>query len=67
MEKSYRKCAPKVSPRPLFMHDIINYSTSICPFESEKCGKEEKNLQKSECLEKEKNVLDEIKNIFHSF
>ena len=66
MEKSYRKCAPKVSPRPLFMHDI-NYSTSICPFESEKCGKEEKNLQKSECLEKEKNVLDEIKNIFHSF
>ena len=21
------------------IHDIINYSTSICPFEPEKCGK----------------------------
>ena len=28
------------------IHDIINYSTSICPFESGKCGKEKnhKNL-----------------------
>ena len=49
------------------MHDIINYSTSICPFESGKCGKEEEKLQKSKYLEKEKSFLDEIKNIFHGF
>ena len=30
------------------IHDIINYFTLICPFESEKCGKEGKKLQKSE-------------------
>ena len=29
--------------RPI--HDIINYSTSICPFESEKCGKEGKKYK----------------------
>ena len=28
------------------VHDIINYSTSICPFEFEKCGKEGKNYKK---------------------
>ena len=28
------------------MHDIINYSTSICPFESGKSGKEEEKIQK---------------------
>ena len=38
--------------------DIINYSTSLCPFESGKFGKE------SEYLENEKNFLDEIKNLF---
>ena len=27
------------------IHDIINYSTFTCPFESEKCGKEGKELQ----------------------
>ena len=27
------------------MHDIINYSTSICPFESGKSGKEEENTR----------------------
>ena len=47
--------------------DIINYSTFICPFESGKCGKEGKKLQKFEYLENEKSFLDEIKNIFHSF
>ena len=26
------------------IHDIINYSTSICPFESGKCGKEGKKI-----------------------
>ena len=34
-------------------HDIINNSTSIWPFESGKCGKEEKKLQKFEYLENE--------------
>ena len=46
------------------MHDIINYSTSICPFEYEKCGKEEEKIQKSEYLENKKSFLDEIKIIF---
>ena len=45
----------------------INYSTSICPFESGKCGKEVKKLQKFEYLKNKKSFLDEIKNIFHSF
>ena len=49
------------------VHDIINYSTSICPFESGKCGKEGKKLQKFEYLENEKSFADEMKNIFHSF
>ena len=49
------------------MNNIINYSTSICPFESGKCGKEEKKLRKFEYLENEKSFLDEIKNISHSF
>ena len=45
----------------------MNYSTSICPFESGKCGKEAKKLQKNEYLENKNSFLDEIKNIFHSF
>ena len=49
------------------MHGIINYSTSICPFESEKSGKEEEKIETFEYLENEKSFLDEIKNIFHSF
>ena len=48
-------------------YDIINYSTSICPFESGKCGKEGKKLQEFEYLHNEKSFLDEMKNIFHSF
>ena len=40
---------------------------SICSFKSGKCEKEEENVQKIEYLENEKNFLDEIKNIFHSF
>ena len=40
------------------MHDIINYSTSICPFESGKSGKEEEKIQKFEYLQKEKSFLD---------
>ena len=48
--------------RPI--HDIINFSTSICLVESGKCGKEGKKLQKFEYLENEKSFFDEIKNIF---
>ena len=60
---------PNITPANLCkpIHDIINYSISICPFESGKCGKEEQKLQKFEYLENEKSLLDEIKNIFHSF
>ena len=59
----------KITPANLCksIDDVINYSTSICPFESGKCGKKEKNLEKSEYLENEKSFLDEIKNTFHSF
>ena len=46
------------------MHDTINYSTSICPFESGKSGKEEEKIQKFEYFENEKSFSDEIKNIF---
>ena len=49
------------------IHNIINYSTSNCPFEFGKCGKEEKKLQKFQYLENKKSFLDEMKNIFHSF
>ena len=49
------------------IHDIINYSTSIFPFESGKYGKEGKKLQKFEYLENKKSFWDEVKNIFHSF
>ena len=48
------------------MHDIINYSFSICPFEYLKSGKEEEKIKKFKYLENKKN-LDEIKNIFYSF
>ena len=49
------------------MHDIINYTISICPFQSKKCGKEGKKLQKFEYVENEKSFFDEIKNIFYNF
>ena len=49
------------------IHGIINYFTSICPFESGKCGKEGKKSQKFEYLENEKSFLDEIKKIFIDF
>ena len=31
-------------------HDIMNYSTFICPFKSRMCGMEGKKLQKFEYL-----------------
>ena len=46
---------------------MIYYSTSICPFEYGKRGKEGKKLQKFEYPGNEKSFLDEIKNIFDSF
>ena len=49
------------------VHNIINYSTSICPYESGKCGKEDKKWQKFEYLENEKSLLDEIKPFFTVF
>ena len=49
------------------IYDIINYFTSIFPFESGKCGKEGEKIQKFEYLKNKKSFLDEIKNIFHSF
>ena len=49
------------------MYGIINYSTSICPFESGKSEKEEEKIQKFEYLENEKSFLDEIKKFFTVF
>ena len=43
------------------------YSTSTCPFESGKCGKERKKIQKFEYLENEKSFFDEIKTFFIVF
>ena len=50
---------PKITSANLCkpIHDI-NYSTSICPFESEKCGKEGKKIQKFEYLENKKSFLE---------
>ena len=45
------------------IHDTINYSTSICPFEFGEWGEEEKKLQKMEYFENEKSFSDEIKKI----
>ena len=41
------------------IHDIINYSTSICPFEFGKCEEEDKKLQKIEYFEKKKSLSDQ--------
>ena len=46
------------------IHDIINYSTSICPFESGKWGKKAGKLQKVEYLESKNSFSDGVKNIF---
>ena len=49
------------------MHDIINYTTSICPFESGKSGEEEEKIPKYEYLKKEKSFSDEKKKHFSIF
>ena len=43
------------------------FFTSICSFESGKCGKEGKRIQRFKYLENEKSFLDEIKKIFIEF
>ena len=55
---------PKITSANLFksIHDIINYSTSTCRFESRKCRKERKKIQKFEYLENEMSFLDEKKH-----
>ena len=39
------------------IYEIINYSTSICPFEPEKSRKEEKKLQNFEYLQNKNSFL----------
>ena len=60
---------PNISPSNLckLIHDIINYSTCICPFESGKCWKEEEKLQKIEYLQNKKSFLGEKKTFFTVF
>ena len=43
------------------IHDIINYYTSICPFEYGKCGKGGKKFHTFEYLKTEKSFLNEKK------
>ena len=44
-------------------YDIINYSTSTCPFEPGQCGKEGKKLQKFEYLRTERAFKIKWKNL----
>ena len=62
---SYSKITSANLCKPI--HDIIKYSTSIYPFESGKCGKKGRKLQKLEYHKIENSFLDEIKSSFHSF
>ena len=41
------------------IHDSIDYSTFICPFESGKGGKEGKKLQKFDYLKNEKSIFSD--------
>ena len=45
----------------------MNYFTSICHFESGKCGKEGKKLQNFEYLKNEKSFFNDIKTFFIVF
>ena len=58
---------PKITPTNLCkpIHDIMNYSTSIYPFQSRICGKGKNH--KLEYLQNEKSFLDEIKSISIAF
>ena len=50
----------------LFLKIYASQFMSICPFESGKCGKEGKKVQKFEYLENKRNFLDEIIYFFFS-
>ena len=52
----FQKITSANSRKPI--HDNINYSTAIGPFESMTCGKKGKKLQKFEYLENEKSFFD---------
>ena len=56
-----------MAKREGFFSYIQACSSFIWPFESEKCGKEGKKLQKFEYLENGKSFLDEIKKHFSLF
>ena len=62
---SFLKITSAILCKPIY--DTINYSHSICPFESGKFWKEAKKLQKFKYLKDEKSFLDEIKKTFHVF
>ena len=51
----------------MISHDIINYSTCICPLQSGKCRKEGEKLQKFDYPEKEKSFLDEKNQFFKDY
>ena len=57
---------PKIANLCKPIHGVINYSTSVRPFESGKFRKEGKNT-KIQYRDNEKSFFDKIKNIFHSF
>ena len=59
---------PKITSSNLCkpMHDIINYSTSICPFESGKSGKENEKIHKFEYPENERSFLVEICSLWRT-
>ena len=62
---SFSKIKSANSYKPI--HDIINYSASICSFEPGKRGIEGKKLHKFEYFKNKKSFFDGIKNIFYSF
>ena len=47
LSKSLKKVIPKITSANVCksIHDIINYSTTSCPFESGKCGEEGEKLK----------------------
>ena len=59
---------PRITSAALYkpIHDIINYSIFTGPFESGKCGKEAKKLQKFDYLKNKKSFTDEINFFFYS-
>ena len=60
---------PKITSANLYksIHDIINYSTSMCPFESGKCGKEGKKITKIWISRERKELFRWYKKHFSVF